>query len=814
MGADEWMVGLVLSVQKIGRYVIREVLGKGSMGVVYSAHDPQLDRTVAIKTINIPGTLTPGIRERRTQSLLTEARLSARLNHPGIVRVYDAGEQDGMAYIVLELVEGRTLLDMLEQDGHLHPDAVTAMMAEVLEAMAYAHEHGLVHRDLKPANIMVQPDGHVRIMDFGIAHLVTERQADSGKLSGTPRYMSPEQINGQAVDTRSDVFSLGVIFYELLSGRKPFPQTDLGSLVRAIRETPHPQLQALRPDLPSGLYALINRALAKRPEERFHSARQMLEALAACQEASLHEEPSAEQSRKEIIDFILQKIARRGDFPTTMQYIATITEAARRANASAHTIAEAILKDFALTNRILRMVNSPFYNGARRSITTISRAVVVLGVNAVLDVAAGLSIFEHFHNRCDVPQLKVQTLQALMTAFHAREIANQAGYRNVEEAFICGMMHHLGRLVVAFYFPEEYFAIEQLARQGLCDEATASRRVMRITYGELGEVIGRSWHFPEAVFKCSRGLAAHHRGELRTPEQVLQGIVSMASELSAATMIPEEAKRVATQALVMRQFEGMISLTKAQIQRITEYSIRNAWDISHALRVNLKDLGVADSLLAAVEQSGQGGAAILAETSPCQEISPSQALCDPPDETALPTDGPEAQRHDFLIKTIGEITMALMGSYQLNDVLMMVLEGMYRGVGSQHVLLALVNPQRTQLVYRFGLGPNTEEIRCNFNLPLTRAGGLPAQCIMESREIFIPNIHSESRRDALPGELRDLLQARSLLLLPITIKDLPIGLFLLDRAPGQAPISQRDLLNLRTLANQAVLAIRQCQPRR
>ena len=796
---------------------MQSILGKGSMGVVYCAHDPQLDRTVAVKTILHPAGLNPYQRDKRTQSLLNEARLAARLNHPGIVRVYDAGEQDGEPYVVLERVEGRTLAEELDGQGAMPVEAAYPLLRQLFEAVAHAHDQGLVHRDLKPANIMLQPDGKVRIMDFGIAQLVGDARNKTETLAGTPRYMSPEQFSGLSADMRSDVFALGVISYEILAGRRPFAQNDYNDLLKAICVQPHTPLQAHVSTLPEGLYVLVNRALAKKPSERYASARQMLDALiAACASGETAPPPAADSSsRKEIVDFILQKIARQGDFPTTMQYISAITNAARKETSSAHSIAEAILKDFALTNRILRMVNSPFYNAARRSVTTISRAVVVLGVDAVLDVASGLSIFEHFHSRCDVPRLKAQTVRALMTAFHAREIAGQLGLPDTEEAFICGMMHHLGRLIVAFYFPEEFGAIEQMTRQGLMDEANAARKVMRITFNELGEAIAQQWRLPDSVLKCCRGLNPTHKGPLKTPEQVLQGVVSMASELSKATMIPDEGKRQAAQAAVARQFADQIRLTPRQISAVTEKSIRNAWDISSGLRVNLKDLGMADSLLGTSDQPRDGGGtrggSINDDTTEHDATVPPDAPA-PFEDASFDDDESETARQEFLLQTMNEITSMLMGSYQLNDVLMMVLEGMYRGVGAQHVLLALVNPQRTHIMYRFGLGPDTDQIRRAFHAPLSPVGGLAAVCILEGREVFVADL--SERRNPLPPDLLELLNAKSLLMLPIVIRDTPIGLFVLDRSAEQPAINKHDLLNLRNLANQAVLAIKQCQVRR
>lgn len=805
---------------QIGRFAIRSLLGKGSMGVVYCAYDPQLDREVAIKTIHLPPGRNRSERNVLTHRLVKEARMAARLNHPGIVNVYDCGEHKGEPYLVLEKIAGEPLSDLIASQGLLAPEVAMNIMGELLTAIAYAHEQGIIHRDLKPANIMVQPDGHVRIMDFGIAHAVVEPSGGAGSLAGTPRYMSPEQIQGQPIDVRSDVFSLGVIFYELLSGRRPFPQNDFAALKKAIVQDAYPPLYATQPDLPASIYLLIDQALSKSKTDRFASARQMLEALQKCRDNYRAPDPAQlanddSEPRSEIIDFILQKIARSGDFPTTIQYITNVSQVAANEHASATTIAQAILKDFALTNRILRMVNSPFYSGTGRTISTISRAVVIMGIDAVLDMATTLSLFEHFQNRSDIHDLKLQTVQSLMTALHAREIAYTIHYEHAEEAFICGMLSHLGRLIVAFYFPEEFKAIMALTAQGGMDENAAARKIMRISFDDLSEAVAKSWHLPEIVFQGIRGLDPQHKGPLRNSDLMIKGIVTYAQELAKTTMMPDEERRQIAITNLSARFDGQITLRPKPLNRIVENSVRNAWDISHTLRVNLRELGLTESLLQHQEEA-------MAALSPeerramedaINEVAPQPTKTRParldPLEASDPAKAPLLSVTNILQETVNEISQALMAPFEISDIIMMAMEGLYRGAGFDHVLLALATPARDHAYCRFGLGPRYEELQPLFHFPLTLAGGLPARCMTEAREIFIGDLSERSRQNAFPARFLETLGAHGLILMPMMVKDVAIGLFAMSRGADMPPLSRPVLISLRTLVNQSVQAITQ-----
>lgn len=260
---------------KIGRYEIIGEIGQGAMGTVYRARDPLIEREVAIKTVSIHQ-----LHEEGTDAearFLREARSAGRLSHPSIVTIYDIGETESLAYIAMEFLPGRTLRDLM--DRHPLPLELALDTAhQMAEALAFAHEHGVVHRDIKPANVVVTGRrGRVKLTDFGIAHLLNSNQTQAGQMLGSPRYMSPEQAMGREVDGRSDIFSLGAVLYEMLTGEYAFDGDSLPTIVyRVINETPAHLAGANT--LPAALSDLLTRMLQKHPMHR-PDAREVAQAL-------------------------------------------------------------------------------------------------------------------------------------------------------------------------------------------------------------------------------------------------------------------------------------------------------------------------------------------------------------------------------------------------------------------------------------------------------------------------------------------------------------------------------------------------------
>ncbi len=272
-------------VQKpmLGRYEVEKELGKGAMGVVYLGRDPKINRIVAIKTMALSQNFEDDEIDEVKERFFREAETAGRLNHPNIVTIFDAGEEHDLAYIAMEFLKGQDLTKYTKGDRLLPVDKVIKIVVQAAEALDYAHGENVVHRDIKPANIMYEADSEsVKLTDFGIARITDSSKTKTGMVLGTPSYMSPEQLSGRKVDGRSDLFSLGVMLFQLLTGQLPFKADSMASLMYKIANDPHPSPKALRPDLPPCLASIIDKALAKTANERYSRGAEMARNLRAC----------------------------------------------------------------------------------------------------------------------------------------------------------------------------------------------------------------------------------------------------------------------------------------------------------------------------------------------------------------------------------------------------------------------------------------------------------------------------------------------------------------------------------------------------
>src|SRR5512135_2444842 len=275
-------------ISHLGRYEIVGELGQGAMGVVYKATDPLIDRIVAIKTITL--SLAQEEREEYEARFYQEAKAAGRLSHPNIVTIFDVGRTGDVAYIAMEFLQGRELRDILNDDKLLPVEQVIDIVAQVAMGLDYAHEHGVVHRDIKPSNIMVSRDGHVKITDFGIARMASAGvRTQTGMVLGSPKYMSPEQVMGKLTDQRSEVFSLGVMLYEMLTGRPPFLGENVNAIMYQTLNATPPQPSSLNPVVPDMLNFIVAKALAKKMDERYQNAAEFADDLRACRDSLPHE---------------------------------------------------------------------------------------------------------------------------------------------------------------------------------------------------------------------------------------------------------------------------------------------------------------------------------------------------------------------------------------------------------------------------------------------------------------------------------------------------------------------------------------------
>jgi serine/threonine protein kinase len=275
----------------IGRYQIMKEIGKGSMGVVYQAHDPNLDLQVALKVLRQDRLVS----EPYVRRFLTEARALGRFDHSNIVRVFNVDEDSGTVYIAMEFIEGESLNEII-QKKQFPIDEIVHIGITVAETLDYAHQKGIIHRDIKPSNIIIRSDDRLKITDFGIAHIEDPsgtQQTQAGEILGTPAYMSPEQVMSHPVDGRSDLFSLGIILYEMSTGKRPFTGDSLPALFHAITGVTPPEPFKVNPGIPRGLSQIIMKCIMKKPEERFSSGKALAEAL----KSVLHEKEPAYQTK-------------------------------------------------------------------------------------------------------------------------------------------------------------------------------------------------------------------------------------------------------------------------------------------------------------------------------------------------------------------------------------------------------------------------------------------------------------------------------------------------------------------------------------
>jgi serine/threonine protein kinase len=792
-----------IAPSSIGRFAVVRELGRGAQGSVYLAHDPHLAREVAIKSIGA------GASAEKIRRLLQEARVVSRFSHPNIVTLYDAIEHAGGHYLVLEYVDGMTLAQNLRRNAKLSVPRAIRIARQIADGLGYAHGKQVIHRDIKPANIMIDVADTARIMDFGIAATAGDAE-QAATMQGTPRYMAPERLRDGVASECADVFSLGMVLYEMLAGRPAVTGASPFEVMHKIANEPFAPPSRYAPEIDERLDHIVLTALQKNNGERYMSAAAMKEALddylapaAACAAAPGH--------AKGTVEFLLRRMQHKGNFPALSQTISTINRVAADSDESVQALSGALLKDFALTNKLLRLVNSTTYGQFGGNISTISRAVMILGFNVVRDLAVTLILFEHLQNRTQASQLKEDVIASYFTGIMAHRIAARCSSSEAEEGFICGVFHHLGKLLATYYFFDESAEIAKRTQRGE-PEDRASRAVLGVSHEELGIGVARSWHLPEKIVASMQTIGGAQAPRPAPPADRLRLAANLATALCRIASDTPPARKAAELDELSRKFGAGLKLGRQQFTAIVEDSIKEFLAESAIFVAESGKSRVLQSITQWAED---------AEAAPPHPPENGESAAPPDADTidefvnrtttiaaAPATDGTSAAA--TLTAGIQDLTNTLVGDYNLNDVLRIILETMYRGMGFSQVLLCTRDARNNRLQARFGFGARIEEHLRNFVVPLGQTQDVFQIALDKNVDLYIADTRAVNIVNRIPDWYRETINAATFLVLPLVIGRKIIGMFYADRdRAGELTIEPDQLRLLKTLRNQAVLAIRQ-----
>ena len=801
--AKRWALG---SAEKpptsLGRFELKKLLGRGAQATVWLALDPRLQREVAIKLLRPVEDQDPSVLEH----WLREARHVGRLAHPFIVPVFEADVQGRQPYIVFEYVPGKTLAEHLAQQGRCTPHDAVALMVDVLDGLQAAHQAGIVHRDLKPSNIMVDAQRHARVMDFGMAAPV-QAAPDAQLASGTPAYLAPEAAAGAPPAPAMDVYSAGLVLIELLTGRPLIHQKDTWQALYRIANAPLARPAPRGPGVDDGLRPTPPRPRARDPGQRYTSAAEFRDALRAW--AAPASAPTAASNAT--LDFLLRRMRHKSDFPALSDSVARIQRVANSEDDSISDLTHEILKDVALTNKLLRLVNSVhFAHAGRGTISTVSRAVSLVGFNAVRNMALSLVLLDHMQDKAHASQMREEFLRAMMAGSVAAELCPTA--QAAEEAFIGAMFQNLGRMLCEFYFPEEARQVRALVASGRVEggEESAALQVLGLGFEDLAVGVARVWGLPDTLQRCMRKPLGSPMQ--RAPEQGIERLrwaAMAANEVATTLLMSDAASQQGRLEQVAARYARTLALSAEAIGEATSRARHKLVALAEALDLRVEPDTPAARLLTlppAAESAATPQDALAPLELRATETQPLPAVLESQAGGAVSV----AQVNEVLAAGIQDVTNAMVESFQLNDVLRMILETMFRALGFRRMVFCLREARTDLMTGRFGLGEGSEAAVRAMKIPLKAPADLFAAVCLRGADTLINDTTEPKMQARLPEWYRKGLNAPAFLLLPLQIKGQTFALIYADQStPGGIVVDDKALGLLRTLRNQAVMAFRQ-----
>jgi eukaryotic-like serine/threonine-protein kinase len=792
----------------LGRFRLLRQIGKGAQATVWLAHDPRLDREVALKI------LQAGAELANVESWLHEARAVSRLTHPNIVPVFEADMQGGQAYLVFEYVAGPTLAERLRSGPPLRPRDAVELILGVLDGLQAAHAAGVVHRDLKPSNILLDAKGRARVMDFGIAARLTDASKPQG-IVGTPGYISPEAVRGEAPSPQMDVFASAVMLGEMLSGQRLNADLDPWRAVRRVIEQDLTLPAGLSAEVDDALRAIVQRGLARDAGQRWPTAKAFHDALNEWLHPAVVPVGEVGQARDSAtLEFLLRRMRHKTDFPAMSDSVSRIQRLTLSENESITSLSNEILKDVALTHKLLRLVNTVQYSHAGGgTISTVSRAAALIGFAGIRNLALSLILLERMENQAHAQLLREEFLRSLMAGSLARELC--LVQRENEESFLAAMFQNLGRLLTEFYFPEEAQQVRRITRPERragdkpappVNEAMASAQVLGLSYEQLGLGVAKQWGLPDSLQRSMRRPDGDVPTRLQdNPAERQRWLARAANEISDAILMSEPAEAHARLKVMAQRYSRALGVPVESFDAAADQARQRLAQLAQAMGIKLAKNSQAQRLLAPLTPT-------LDDSLSPHELHATMLV--EPTQQRSEAELTREQATETLAAGIQDITNAMVENFKLNEVLRMILETIYRGLGFRRVVFCLRDPKTEILTGRFGLGEGVEAVAPLFRVPLRNVPGVAADLFsavcQKGVDTLIADASVPKIAERLPAWFLGPPKAASFLILPMAVKGAPFAMIYADKiSPGGIDLGEKELSLLRTLRNQAVMAFKQ-----
>ena len=814
--------------KKIGRFNQVRELGKGTQGVVHLAVDPVLQRNVAIKSLHFSDVSNAADTKKM---LLKEARTISKMIHPNIVSIYEAGEDDKKnPYLVFEYVSGQLLTDVMKKKGMMTVKEALALLKPVIEAISHAEQQNIIHCDLKPANILINDDNIPKVMDFGIARVLSKQKSKTDGFFGTPRYMPPEYIREQMVTASNDSYALGIILYEMLTGKSAFMGNNIKQIIsKVLNETLSPPSR-LNSDIDAYFESIILKAIDKKLENRYQSSSEFNTAIDDYLETQGAGITQSSKAQDATIEFLLRRMKRKKDFPALSESLFKINKIVDEDEKGFDALAGAIVEDFALTNKILKIVNSAYYRRSGGEVKTISRAVMMLGFDAIRSIAVSLILIDHLHDKSQAKQLKDRVVSSLYSGVFAKNLADKSHLINKEEVFLSGIFHNLGKLLAIFYFNEESMEVELLVEGGGISEEDAAIQVLGVSYPRLGTAIAKEWELPHYIVNTIKpyNTKANSKRLQLNDEEKMHAISSLSNELTGLIEKTDDSIDWRKKSVSLwRQYTPQLDLNDQDLVSLADQAKEDLIDLNSILNISMSKSSIIEGLDSDAVSEGDKQlhvekTIVLETTEKLSEKEINEKLKSAFSDQGARThqqsqdgasqgivDNEENSDPETILRAgIDDISAMLTDEYSVTGIFRLCLEVMHRAFQFDHAVVCMANNKKKIMEGKFGYGINNAFL-AQFQFPMKYKPDVFHLALEKGVDVLIADTQDEKILKKIPAWYQQIIEAESFIVLPVMVKKKAIGLFYGDRfKSGELLIKQHELKlmqQLKFLASEALI---------